>query len=204
MNTMVKNTIIITSITVIAGLLLGLVYQVTKAPIAEAELNATQKAYAQVLADADSFEDDANFDADAAQAFMDEAGFADVIDNVVVATKGGEPAGYVITVTSKEGFGGDIQFTVGIGPDGGTKGVSILSISETAGLGMKANEPAFLDQFRDRNATAFIYTKDGATEENEIDALSGATITTNAMTNGVNAALAYYDEMLKEGGAGNE
>ncbi len=204
MGRIVKNTIIITAITVIAGLLLGIVYQVTKAPIALAEQSARERAYAQVLPDADSFEDDTAFDAEEAQAFMDETGFADVIDNVVVATKSGEPAGYVITVTSKEGFGGDIQFTVGIDQDGVTKGVSILSISETAGLGMKATEPAFLEQFRDRDVTAFMYTKEGADEDNEIDALSGATITTNAMTNGVNAALAYYDEALKEGGSGNE
>ena len=56
----------------------------------------------------------------------------------------GSEAGYVITVTDKDGYGGDIQITVGIMSDGTVNGISFLSISETAGLGMRAKEPSFL------------------------------------------------------------
>lgn len=78
-------------------------------------------------------------------------------------------------------------------------GISILSIGETAGLGMKANTDNFKKQFQDKKVDKFKYTKTGASSEDEIDALSGATITTNAMTNGVNAGLCAFQYV--EGGA---
>ena len=59
-------------------------------------------------------------------------------------------------------------------------------------LGMRATTDDFKNQFRDKNVEKFTYTKTGATSDDEIDALSGATITTNAMTNGVNAGLAAF------------
>ena len=77
----------------------------------------------------------------------------------------------------------------------------MLSIGETAGLGMKADEADFKDQFKDQNVPEFSYSKTGATQEGEIDALSGATITTNAVTNGVNAGLCVF-QLLSEGGIG--
>ena len=67
----------------------------------------------------------------------------------------------------------------------------ILSISETAGLGMKADTDDFKGRFSNKKVAQFNYTKSGATAEYEIDALSGATITTNAMVNAVNAGLSY-------------
>ena len=85
-----------------------------------------------------------------------------------------------------------IQFAMGIQDDGTLNGISILSIGETAGLGMRANTDAFKDQFKDKNVDKFEYTKTGATADDQIDALSGATITTNAMTNGVNAGLCAF------------
>ena len=68
---------------------------------------------------------------------------------------------------------------------------------------MKAKEASFQNQFKDKKVEQFKYTKSGASADNEIDALSGATITTNAVTNNVNAALAYYHGAL-EGGNTNE
>ena len=58
-----------------------------------------------------------------------------------VCTVGEE--GYVVTATDGDGYGGDIQITVGIQKDGTISGISFLSISETAGLGMNAQKPAF-------------------------------------------------------------
>ena len=81
---------------------------------------------------------------------------------------------------------------MGVADDGTLNGISILSISETAGLGMKADTDEFKNQFADKNVEKFEYTKNGATEDNQIDAISGATITTNAMTNGVNAGLCAF------------
>lgn len=72
MNKIVKNTLILTAITVVAGLLLGVVYGVTKDPIAKAQEEAKQEAFRSVLSDAETFESDTEFDADAASALLKE------------------------------------------------------------------------------------------------------------------------------------
>ena len=95
-------------------------------------------------------------------------------------------------------------FSMGILKDGTVNGIKILSISETAGLGMRATEESFYGQFAGRKVENFSYTKTGATADDEIDAISGATITTRAMTNGVNAGLAYFSEGLVKGGVIHE
>ena len=109
----------------------------------------------------------------------------------------------MITVTDHEGYGGDIQFSIGIRNDGTVNGISILSISETAGLGMNADS-VLKPQFADKNVEQFEYTKTGAPGDNQIDAISGATITTNAVVNGVNAGITYFRTQLMEGGNANE
>ena len=64
-------------------------------------------------------------------------------------------------------------------------------------------EAVLKPQFADKNVEKFEYTKSGATSENQVDAISGATITTNAVTNGVNAGLYYFQTELR-GGSENE
>ena len=202
MKEMMKNTGIMVAITLIAGLLLGIVYQVTKEPIAVQEAKAKQEACQEVFADAASF--DAVEVAAVEESAWNGAGSGqETIDEVMMAKdSAGSILGYVVTVTTKEGYGGDIRFTVGVRTDGTVNGISILSISETAGLGMQA-EAVLKPQFADKNVEKFEYTKSGATSENQVDAISGATITTNAVTNGVNAGLYYFQTQLK-GGSENE
>ncbi|MCM1040282.1 MAG: RnfABCDGE type electron transport complex subunit G [Roseburia sp.] len=202
MSKMLKDTAILLVITLVSGLLLGLVYQITKDPIAVQKEKAKQEACQEVFADAASFTQVELTMPD--EQIWSEAGFAqETVDEVMAAQDAsGATMGYVITVTTKEGYGGDISFTVGIREDGTVNGISILSISETAGLGMRAEE-VLKPQFAGKNAEVFEYTKSGAVTDNQIDAISGATITTNAVTNGVNAGLYYFRTMLK-GGSGNE
>lgn len=204
MNKIVKDAMILTVITLIAGLCLGLVYEVTKNPIKETNAKAKQEAYKEVFGDAKSFEEDSAIDLKKAAAVLKDGGYASAqIDEALAAKDGnGETIGYVMTVTSKEGYGGDITFTMGVKSDGTLNGISFLSISETAGLGMKSTEPAFKNQFKNKQVEKFEYTKSGAQEDNQIDALSGATITTNAVTNGVNAGLCYFQEL--GGGSADE
>lgn len=201
MKEMMKNTGIMVAITLIAGLLLGIVYQVTKDPIAVQEAKAKEAACQEVFQDASSF---AMIGVEALPAGWNEEGYAqESVDEVMEAKDAsGELIGYVITVKTKEGYGGDIQFSIGVRMDGTVNGISILSISETAGLGMQAEE-VLKPQFADKNVEKFEYTKNGATSENQVDAISGATITTNAVTNGVNAGLYYFQTQLK-GGSENE
>ncbi len=204
MKDMIKNAAILFAITIIAGAILGGVYQMTKDTIAQREEQDKKAAYTEVFADAVDFEAVDGFMNEQVRASLDEAGFAgDIIDEVNKALDAsGELAGYVFMVTSKEGYGGDITFTVGIRNDGTVNGISILSISETAGLGMNA-EKVLKPQFAGKNVSSFAYTKTGAVADNEIDAISGATITTRAFTNGINCCLKYYSDELM-GGANNE
>lgn len=193
MNKIVKNTLILTLITVIAGFLLGAVYEVTKTPIAQAQETAKKEAWQAVFSDVKLGDFKAeDVDQKAADKAVKDMGVNATIDEVCTAGD----AGYVITTTDKDGFGGNIQITVGIKKDGTINGVSILSISETAGLGMKATEPSFYNQYVNKQADEFVVSKDGGDGE-QIDALSGATITSRAVTGAVNAALGYYQNAFK-------
>lgn len=192
MNKIIKNTLILTVITLVAGLGLGFVYEITKEPIAQAQEVAKKEAWQAVFpeADLDEFEP-MDVDQKAADKVIKDLGIKGSIDEVCTV---GED-GYVITTTDSEGYGGDIKITVGITADGTVNGVSILSISETAGLGMKAKEPAFYEQYQGKQAEKFVVSKDGGDGE-PIDALSGATITSRAVTGAVNAALSYYQNVF--------
>ena len=208
MKSMLKDAGILFAITLVAGLLLGCVYQITKEPIARQEALAQENACREVFSDAESFEAVTDFTEEAAQTVLNEGGYSAASVNACQEAKdaSGTVLGYVLTVTTHEGYGGDIQFTVGVRNDGTLNGISLLSISETAGLGMQAGD-VLVPQFADKNAYPYVYTKTGSTADNEIDAISGATITTNAVTNGVNAGVYYFQTMLQQGageGAANE
>lgn len=206
MKEIIKNSIILCLITLVAGVLLGFVYEVTKDARAEQEEKAKQKAYKKVFESADSFEN-YEFDKEQMELYLKDNGYSAKvaqIDNVVIAKDNkNENIGYVITVTDKEGYGGDVTFTLGINGDGTINGISFLTLNETAGVGMKAAEGKFKNQFAGKKVDSFVYVKNGAKDENEIDAISGATVTTNAVTNGVNAGILCF-KFLQEGGISNE
>lgn len=202
MKGMIKDALILFAITLIAGLMLGVVNDITKEPIAQQEQKAKNEACQNVFAVADSFEAQELADSAQIEQVLTDAGIsgADIDELMAAKDASGALLGYVITVTDHEGYGGDIQFSMGITNEGTLNGISLLSISETAGLGMRAGE-VLVPQFSDKNVSRFTYTKTGATADSEIDAISGATITTNAVVNGVNAGLAYFDKILKGGSA---
>lgn len=202
MKGMIKDALILFAITLIAGLMLGVVNDITKEPIAQQEQKAKNEACQNVFAAADSFEAQELADSAQIEQVLADAGIsgADIDELMAAKDASGALLGYVITVTDHEGYGGDIQFSMGITNEGTLNGISLLSISETAGLGMRAGE-VLVPQFADKNVSKFTYTKTGATADSEIDAISGATITTNAVVNGVNAGLAYFDKILKGGSA---
>ena len=201
-NKIIKDALALTLITLVAGVTLGGVYEITKDPIAKQEAQAKAEAYEQVFTDAAAFEavemDDTLTKTIREQ--LDQEGYkAQSIEEVMRAEdQSGETLGYAFTVVTSEGYGGDIQFSMGVQNDGTLNGISILSIGETAGLGMNADTPAFKDQFVGKQVEKLQYTKNGATQDDEINAISGATVTTDAMTNGVNAGLCAFRVM--EGG----
>lgn len=196
MKNMIKDAAVLLVITVAAGLILGFIYQLTKEPIAAAEEKAANEAYREVFSQADSFEGPIEITAPEGDSMWEEKYSAVELDSVRAAyDASGNMLGYVLTVTSHEGYGGDITFTMGIQNDGTLNGISLLSISETAGLGMKA-ESVLKPQFVNKKVSEFTYTKTGATMDSQVDAISGATVTTNAVTTAVNAGLYIFQTQL--------
>ena len=96
--------------------------------------------------------------------------------------KDGKELGYIITVIDEEAYNSFITLTVGVDMNGSVKGIAFLDIKETPGLGMKAQEEAFLKQYYGKDVKFFTYTKDSPEDDSQVDAISSATITTNAVT----------------------
>ena len=194
MKNIIKNTIILFVITLIAGVLLGAVYEITKDARAEQERKTTEKAYKTVFENAESF-DTAEYDKDGLSNYLKENGYSEstaYINDVVEAKSNSEESlGYVITATDKNGYGGDITFTLGITSDGVINGIAFLTLDETAGMGMKAKDNAFKSQFEGLEASSYDTAMDSY-QNNGIDAISGATITTKAVANGVNAGVLCF------------
>ena len=93
---------------------------------------------------------------------------------------------------------GGLTLVVGIRPDGTVTGISFTELHETAGMGMRCDEPEFKSQFENVNVTAFTLNKGGAsTAEDVIDSINGASVSSGAVVDAVNAALSYFAANLK-------
>ena len=210
MKSMIKDTLILLLITVISGGILGLVYQVTKEPIALAQEKKTQEAYKEAFPEAELFEEDGEFSHAEAEKIIKSSYPNCIIETSMYAFDADmNVLGYVLKVVSTNGYSGNISFLVGLKLDGTINAVSLLEIKESAGLGMNA-ESVLIPQYAGKTIGLFEVTKSGATKDNQIDAISGATITTEAINNGVNAAVSYFNVMyasqvvVTEGGTENE
>ncbi|MCI5741172.1 MAG: RnfABCDGE type electron transport complex subunit G [Lachnospiraceae bacterium] len=197
----VKDAMILFAFTVVLGLLLGIVNEITKEPIAKVNYEIEQNAYREVFKDADSFEAVESFTAkDAAKIIAKSEYTADEITDVNAAKdKDGNILGYVINVTSHEGSQADISLSVGIRMDGTLNGYSITSISETPGLGMLVKEKPFYSQFENKAEESYNVVKSTPAADNEIESVTGATISSRAVTNAVNASLLYFRTALQGG-----
>ncbi|MDD6182221.1 MAG: RnfABCDGE type electron transport complex subunit G [Lachnospiraceae bacterium] len=197
----VKDAMILFAFTVVLGLLLGIVNEITKEPIAKVNYEIEQNAYREVFKDADSFEAVESFTAkDAAKIIAKSEYTADEITDVNAAKdKDGNILGYVINVTSHEGSQADISLSVGIRMDGTLNGYSITSISETPGLGMLVKEKPFYSQFENKAEESYNVVKSTPAADNEIESVTGATISSRAVTNAVNASLVYFRTALQGG-----
>ena len=93
---------------------------------------------------------------------------------------------------------GGLTLVVGIRPDGTVTGISFTELHETAGMGMRCDEPEFKSQFENVNVVAFTLNKGGAsTAEDVIDSINGASVSSGAVVDAVNAALSYFAANLK-------
>ena len=114
------------------------------------------------------------------------------------AWQGEALAGYCVEVTA-DGFGGPMKLMVGVSAQGSVTGVAILSHSETPGMGDGVEDASFLESFLDRSGTVRI-----GSGSNAVEAVSGATESSQAVAQGVNQALAAVAAYSAEGGAVSE
>ncbi len=123
----------------------------------------------------------------------DEFHKLDYKSDAVTAVYRASMGGWCVNVTTK-GYGGDINMIVGIAPDMTVSGVKIISMSETAGLGAKTNDEAWLSQFLGGSS----FSLDEKADSVKIDSVTAATISSRAVTNGVNKAIEAVREAENE------
>lgn len=193
MNNIAKLGSILFGICAVAALALGLTNNITAPIIEQRNIQANNESRQMVLPQATEFVQMDN------SIFANVEGLEDgLVSEVYEGKNKDEVVGYTIKTLPK-GYGGKIELIVGISKDGLVTGTNIGSMSETPGLGSKASEPKFNDQFKDKPATTELsVVKGNASSENEIQAISGATITSKAVTKGVNAAIEVYNSSLNK------
>lgn len=160
-------------ITLVAALLLAGVNSLTEERIAQASEKASKEAMQAIIPEATEFKS--------------------VSDTVCEAKKGGDTIGYTVSVAPR-GFGGEISMIVGISADGTVYGIEILENSETPGLGAKAAGADFKNQFKDKE-TDLSVVKTPTDSASEVQAITGATITSRAVAEGVKMAAQQVSEI---------
>lgn len=171
-------------ITALAGALLGFVNNVTEEPIRLQEEKAKNEAYRLVLAEAD--------------AFTSVEYSQETYPNIQAIASANNDAGYVMEAVTK-GYGGTIKVVVGMTKEGQLSGIQMLTHAETPGLGANANEDYFKDRFKGKGPETLEVSKT-SNEENNVEAITGATITSKALVNAANDALKAYKDLLAGGG----
>ncbi len=176
MRDMVKMGLILLLITAISGLILGVTNSMTEGIILERALESDRASLEVLLEDADGFEPVESAEIDS----------VDIVTDVFVGTQGETVVGYAVKV-APNGYGGEVEMMVGINTNDEITGVVILSQSETPGLGTKITEPDYTDRFIGLSAEGDV----------SVDAIAGATVSSTAAVNGVNTAIALYQDTLK-------
>ena len=192
-----RPMVVLTVITIIAGIALSGVYTMTKDTIEAARSLANAASFQLVVPEAETFES-----IDAAEKAIEnlnggvygsDFGRVTIKEAYAGLDADGNTAGYVVHATSSDGFDGDISVAVGIRPDGTVNGIAMTELNETPGMGMRVDEDDFKNQFADKSVSAFVLNKaGGSTTDEEIDSISGASTTSGAVVNAVNAALDFF------------
>ena len=177
-------------ISAVAALLLALTNSVTASTIAQRNEQANAEARKLVLESAQDFEEVKDVKTDNSKG-------VEVSEIYEAKYASGNTVGYTLKVLPS-GYGGTIELMVGIdSAKGQVSGINVVSNSETAGLGAKSTDPEFSDQYKGKPLEELSVLKNGTPGDTEIKAISGATITSTAVTNGVDAAIEVYNNSLK-------
>lgn len=186
----IRLSLVLLLITAVTGIILGAVYTMTLEPIRAAKEREKMEALAATLPGAKEFK-------------SIEVKDGGIIKEINEGSDGAALVGYNFTVEPK-GYAGPIELVVGIAKDGKVMDIKILKHGETPGLGAKATEPKFSDQFKNKAVSKIEVSKNPPANDSEIQAISGATITSRAVASGVNAALDYWKAKLSGGSAAAE
>jgi electron transport complex protein RnfG len=188
---MVKPTISLLVICFVVALCLALVNNLTRDTIKQRAEKDAEEQRMQVLKEAKSFKELDDWKD------MDGSG---LIREAYAAYDGETLVGYVFGAYPK-GYGGEIKVTVGIGNDSKISGVVIGDNKETPGLGSKAADIKFTGQYTDKDIQKpFKVVKVPPEDDNDIQAISGATISSKAVTNAVQASAELVSKLLQDGG----
>lgn len=187
MKEIIKLGLILSFVCLVAAAALAFTNEVTADKIAEQRFLANEKAKGEVLSEAARFED-------VSEALLHEvkASFPTVKDVSKALDEEGQLMGFVFKATPG-GYGGPLEVVMGVTLDGVIKGVRIGNHQETPGLGAKAKDEPFYSQYFEKSASAPL-------QMDAIEAIAGATITSNAVTSGVNASIEAFNWLINEGG----
>ena len=184
-STFINMLVSLTLVTLLAGVSLAYMNEITKGPKAEARKQKKIKAIQSVLPSITN------------NPFSEKKSFAvtgekDSLD-FFPGKNNGKLVGIAISTFSTKGYNGLIKLMVGFTENGKINNIAVLEQKETPGLGTKMTSQSFLKQFIDKNPANFSLKvkKDGG----QVDALTGATITTRAFNDAVQRA---YDNFIKE------
>ncbi|SEA24452.1 electron transport complex protein RnfG [Oribacterium sp. KHPX15] len=194
----VKDALILTAITLVSGLLLGAVYGMTKDQIDSIKNASTIASYQAVMA-AESYDDETYAEtletAKAEGTVSADNGGAELLSVVAAKDASGTEIGYIVKAQAA-GYGGNCVVVIGVDSDLKVTGISFPeTLPETAGLGQRALEPAFYEQFTGKGTNLSV-KKGGGAGESEIDAISGATMTSTAVVNSTNAATEFVQKYI--------
>lgn len=183
MRDIVKHGLILLIITTIAAFVLGLTNDVTQGIIVErAELKNIESIKA-LLPEAEEFKKIENV-------------AKGIIVEVYEGTKGGSVVGYTVKSIPR-GYGGTVETLVGMSKDGKIVGLKIGEHTETPGLGSKIADAAFVNKFIGKDAIEFNITKDQPSKDADVQTVSGATVSSKAVSTGVNASTELFNSTLK-------
>jgi electron transport complex protein RnfG len=186
--------LVLTLVCLGASAAVAVIYSVTKDPIAAAATAKTNKAIEEVVPafDNNPSEEVLNIAADLQK--------PDETNKVYVAKKGGEIVGYAIESTTKKGFGGAFSIMVGFTPDGKVYNTSVLSHSETPGLGAKITDKAshFITQWKDKNLTDGSVNISVKKDGGDIDAITASTISSRAFCDAMEIAANVFSNITSE------
>lgn len=180
-NDIIKPVAVLLAICIIIPLALSLTNKITKEKIAELDEKNSRETMADLI-EADSFTEGEFKDGDTEFTYYS-------------AVKNGETVGFIFK-TAEKGYGGDVTVMTAVNPDGTVKSVAILDVSnETPGLGQNAAKESFYSQYEGKKSGISLVKNGADSAKNEVNAVTGATITSTAVNKAVNKAIKEFESV---------